>query len=258
MKEICVGTQLFRNHDHAFSRILKKKSATRQITLEISFYQDTKGICLKLRDEDGRQSRYDMPMEFDPPKNPDRMKEQICTNLSRTGDTPYTVIKVNLLPETPGFIPLSILNDLRRKALENHTQIRFQTFPVRHVQLLPSSVPYPEKELDFTANIFNEYARKFYQRHGVCHLEPAFETFADPRGKTVMTTRYCIRHQLDACLKLPESRKILPEPLRIDDGHHRYRLEFDCKKCRMHVVLEGRTKKINRFDPLPHAEILFL
>ncbi|MGE0083592.1 MAG: U32 family peptidase [Desulfococcaceae bacterium] len=240
MNELRVGTRLFRNHDHAFCRILKKKSATRQIALEISFFQDTDGICLNLKDEDGRQSRYDMPLGFEPAKNPARIKEQIYTNLSRTGDTPYTVVKVDIQPETPGFIPLSALNEIRRKALEHHTQIRLETFPAKQVQLIPNSVPYPETELSFTANILNDYARKFYQRHGVLHLEPAFETLADTRGKTVMTTRYCIRHQMDACLKKPGSRKILTEPMRIDDGLHQYRLEFDCKKCRMHVILESR------------------
>ncbi len=239
MKGLRVGSQLFRNHDHAFSRILKKKSATRQIALEISFFQYPNGICLKISDEDGRQSMYDMPLGFEPAKNPARMKEQIYTNLSRTGDTPYMVVKVDIQPEIPGFIPLSTLNDIRRKALEHHTQIRFQTFPLRRVQVISNSVQYPETELSFTANILNDYARKFYQRHGVSSFEPAFETLADTTGKTVMTTRYCIRHQLDACLKKPENRKILLAPLRIHDGHHQYRLEFDCKKCRMYVILEG-------------------
>lgn len=171
------------------------------------------------------------------------MKEQISTNLSRTGDTPYTVTQVNIEPETTGFIPLSALNDIRRKALEHHTQIRLETFPAKQVQFVPNSAPYPKTELDFTANIFNNYARKFYQRHGVRGFEPAFETLADPRGKTVMTTRYCIRHQLDACLKEPGNRKRLPEPLRMDDSRHRYRLEFDCKQCRMQVILEGRSRE---------------
>jgi len=243
MKEIRVGTQLFRNHDHVFCRILKKKSATRQIALEMDFCQNADRVFLHLSDEDGRQSRYDMPLVFEQAKNPDRMKEQICTNLSRTGDTPYRIIKVNIQNKTPGFIPLSMLNDIRRKSLENHTQIRLHSFSVKRVQILPCSLPYPETELGFNANILNDYAGKFYQRHGVIRFEPAFESLADPRGKTVMTTRYCIRHQMDACLKDPESRKILPEPLRIEDGHHCHRLEFDCGKCRMYVILEGRSRK---------------
>ncbi|MEZ4526595.1 MAG: U32 family peptidase [Desulfobacterales bacterium] len=244
MKELRIGTQLFRNHDHAFSRILKKKSAERQIALEISFCQDSNGICIEITDEDGRQSRCDMSMAFEPAKNPDRMKEQISTNLSRTGDTPFTVTQVNIEPETPGFIPLSMLNEIRRKALAHHTQLRLATCPAKRVQFVPNSAPYPKTELDFTANILNDHAGKFYQRHGVHHFEPAFETFADPIGKVVMKTRYCLRHQLDACLKEPGNRKRLPEPLMIDDGRHRYRLEFDCKQCRMHVILENRSRKI--------------
>ncbi|MBU0992560.1 MAG: U32 family peptidase [Proteobacteria bacterium] len=239
LKELGVGTPLFRNHDHAFIRLMKKNAAKRQIALEISFTQEQNGICLKVTDENGNQSQYEEPLKFEAAQNPSRMKEQIYTHLSRTGDTPYTVIQVNVHPEVPGFIPLSTLNDIRRKALENHTQIRFQAFPRQRVQLAPNSVAYPETELTFNANVLNGYAQKFYRRHGVRHVEPAFETLLNATGKTVMTTRYCIRHQLDACLKRPEHKHLLKEPLRIDDGRHRYRLAFDCKECRMSVILEG-------------------
>ncbi len=236
MKELRVGTQLFRNHDHAFKRMLKKKSARRQIALALTFRQDADSIRLAVKDEDGRQSCCEMPFPFEKARNPEQMKEQIIRNLSRSGDTPYLIAQVNMPTAPPAFVPLSTLNEIRRKALAHHTQVRLQTFPAQRVQIIPNAAPYPEKELDFTANILNDYARKFYLRHGVRSAEAAFETLSDSRGKRVMTARYCIRHQLDACLKETRSGNILPEPLHIDDGRHQYRLEFDCRKCRMYVI----------------------
>ncbi|BBO90141.1 peptidase U32 family protein [Desulfosarcina ovata] len=243
MQGLRVGTRLFRNHDHAFCRALKKRSAKRQIALEIRFEQNPDGIRVAVTDEDGHQSHVDQRLAWEPANHPERMKEQIHTHLSRTGDTPYTVARVSIRPGTPGFIPLSTLNEIRRNALDHHTRIRLEACPRTSYHPVPNSVPYPQSELTHTANILNDHAEQFYRRHGVRRLERAFETLADPAGKTVMTTRYCIRHQLDACFKMPKNRRMLEAPLYIDDGRHRYRLEFDCKNCRMHVVLEGPIRK---------------
>jgi putative protease len=53
-----------------------------------------------------------------------------------------------------------------------------------------------------------------------------------------MTTRYCVRNQLGLCLKDHKIKHHLKQPLRITDGPHPYRLEFDCRQCRMSVILE--------------------
>jgi putative protease len=239
LKGLFVGAKLYRNHDHAFSRILNKTSARRQITLEMEFEQDETGVCLRIMDETGITSRYVENIKYTPADNLDRMKELLHTQLCRTGDTPYLVNQLTLHVSRPGFISLGILNNMRRKALCNHTRTRLAHFPRQIVPFQPNTILYPETALTFTANIFNESAKAFYRRHGVRHMEPAFETLSDGTGKIVMTCRYCIRHQLDACLKRPESKSVLKEPLYIDDGRHRYRLEFDCKKCQMCLILQG-------------------
>ena len=105
---------------------------------------------------------------------------------------------------------------------------------------MPNSIPYPEKQLDYRANVLNEHARSFYKRHGAEILEPAFETLSEKTGKEVMRTRYCLRYELDACLKSGQSRCQLKEPLRISDGHHAYLLKFDCEACRMSLIFLGR------------------
>jgi putative protease len=118
------------------------------------------------------------------------------------------------------------------------TRIRLEKYPRKTIQLTPNSIPYPEKKLDFHANVLNEHARRFYKRHGAEITEPAFENLSDMTGKMVMTARYCIQHQLDLCPKHNQSSRPPKEPLRISDRHHTYRLEFDCRQCRMFVILE--------------------
>ena len=238
MQGLAVGTQLYRNHDRAFRRALKNKTARRVIPLKIVFEQTPESIRLSALDEDGVRSCLAEPREFIPAEHAQRMREKIVTHLTRTGDTPYVVTGVNIVPEAPGFTPLSALNALRRKLLEAHTLRRLEARPALTVEHTANSIPYPQSHLTSEANVLNEMAKQFYRRHGVRTLEPAFEELDDYRGRTVMTTRYCIRHQLDACLREPGAGARLTPPLRIDDGRHCYRLEFDCEQCRMRVILE--------------------
>ncbi|OPY69102.1 MAG: putative protease YhbU precursor [Syntrophorhabdus sp. PtaU1.Bin002] len=241
MTGLTIGTLLYRNHDTAFSRILKKPSARRRIAVEMDFTQENTLIRLAVRDEDGNQAETTREVQFEPPRDPSRALEQIETHLSSTGNSPYRPAGLTIRPQQPGFLPVSTLNGIRRDALELLTGIRLNKYPRETISFTPNDTPYPEKRLDFHANVLNEYARRFYERHGAEIIEPAFEALSDTAGKTVMTTRYCIRHQLDLCPKYNRLSRPLKEPLRISDRDHTYRLEFDCRQCRMFVILEKKT-----------------
>ncbi len=240
MKDLSVGTRLYRNFDIALTRILKKTSARRSIGVEMDFVQDDSLIRLTARDEDGNRAEISVEIPYQTPRNPSRAREQVEKQLSAMGNTPYKMTGININSGLLGFIPLSTLNRIRRDILEKLTAARLDKYPRKTIELRPNDVPYPSKKLDFRANVLNEHARRFYSHHGAEVMEPAFETLSDPLGKTVMTTRYCIRHQLDECLKYKRSRNALKGPLRISDGRYSYLLEFDCVKCRMSVILLER------------------
>jgi 23S rRNA 5-hydroxycytidine C2501 synthase len=240
MRGLNIGTPLYRNRDARFTRILNKPSARRLIGVEMDFFQNESGIHLAAADEDGNRVKVFRAVPYDPPHDPDRAKEQTKIHLGSTGNTPYHVMKLNMTPAQPGFLPLSVLNAIRRDVLMELTTIREKNRPRSVSQIAPNAVPYPVTELDFRANVLNAQARRFYERHGVVHIEPAFETLSESAGKTVMTTRYCLRHQLDLCPKQNQSVKLPKSPFRIIDSHNSYRLEFDCGKCRMEVIAEGK------------------
>ena len=240
MTGLTTGTPLYRNHDTALTRILKKSSAHRRIAVKMAFIQEETAIRLSVRDEDGNEAETVREVVFEPPKNPARALEQIETHVSSTGNSPYRVAGLTIHPRQPGFLPVSILNGIRRDVLEMLTGIRLKKYPRQTIGFTPNDTPYPEKKLDFHANVLNEYARQFYEHHGAEIIEPAFETLPDTAGKTVMTTRYCIRHQLDLCPRYSPSGHPSQEPLRIRDKHHTYRLVFDCQQCQMFVILEGK------------------
>ncbi len=240
IKEIAVGTLLYRNFDIEFDRILNKLSALRKIDIKMDFVQENNRICLSVIDEDGNNAKKCMDVPYEPAKDSSKVLEQINKQLLRTGDTIYKVIKLDINPAQPGFIVISVLNNLRRECLNELTKIRLEKYPVQKSVFVPNNVPYPIKELDYHANVLNENAKRFYERHGTIVTEPAFETISDIQGKIVMTTKYCIRHQLGACLKEVNSEVQLKGPLQIRDERYIYLLEFDCKNCRMNIIFEGK------------------
>lgn len=98
--------------------------------------------------------------------------------------------------------------------------------------------------LTYHDNVANRLAQQFYVDHGVTALQPALEV-RRPQGETiVMTTRYCIRRELGCCLKTHKGKE-LPSPLFIETGLDRFRLDFDCKACRMKVISTELAPKEN-------------
>ncbi len=240
MNGLETGTRLYRNHDMALTRILKKSSGVRRIAVEMDFAQEDNLIRLTARDEDGNEAMTVKDILFEPARDAERAREQIEKHLTSTGSTPYQVARLTIQPQARGFLPASLLNGIRRDALAALTQIRLEAYPRPNIEFTPNDAPYPGKKLDFHANVFNALARQFYERHGAAVTEAAFEALADTTGKPLMTTRYCIRHQLDLCPKAQRSGQKIKEPLRLRDAHHTYRLEFDCRQCRMFLIMEGK------------------
>ena len=237
MGGLAKGDRLYRNHDHEFSRLLEKAAAVRKIGVSLRFEQDQDRISLEAVDEDGNRATADMDVAYQAPRNPEMALNQTTGQLSSTGTTIYAVKDISLDPPQPGFLPHSALNHLRREVLDRLMTIRLTRYQPKAVSFIPNTVPYPETTVDYHANVLNRHAERFYARHGAAVIEPALERGGDPLGKIVMTTRYCIRHQLDACPRYAKKAISLKEPLQLTDGKQRYRLSFDCRRCVMHVHL---------------------
>lgn len=247
MQDLARGVFLYRNYDIRLSRMLSRNSGRRRIAVSLRLVHDGDRVRLTAEDEDGNQVEHVWDMPYEEPRNAEKMRQQIATQLASSGNTPFRVVETSV-SERVGFFPISRVTAARRLLLEQLEKIRLEKHPKILAPFKPNSVPYPEKRLDFHANILNQLARRFYERHGAEVAEPALETLpdssgADLLGKEVMKTRYCLRYQLDACPQCESSGGTLAEPLRLSDGHHVYRLRFDCAQCRMSVILERRKQR---------------
>ena len=90
--------------------------------------------------------------------------------------------------------------------------------------------------LSYLANVTNSLSRKFYENHGVAHIDDGLEKSMQNGEIVVMTTKHCIRYANGMCSK--EIGKPAT-PLYISNERGRFRLDFDCRNCQMKVVFEN-------------------
>ena len=170
-------------------------------------------------------------------KNNESLAENFKTNLAKTGFTPYTADEITIEFSGNWFLPISKINEMRRTVYEQLSEIRLKNYVRHEHQIVKISHPYPETKLDFMYNVANKTARKFYERHGVTEIEKAFELQWDPGKSRVMTTKYCIKYELERCPKYHRENmdKKLKEPLVLKQGELEYKLKFNCKPCEMEI-----------------------
>ena len=238
LKELKDGTFIYRNNDAAFIKIVEREdSAVRKISSTLLLTENENGFELIATDEDGFVSTVNLVHAKEQTKNNESIAENIKTQLAKTGFTPYVADEINIMFSQNWFLPISKINEMRRTAFEQLSEIRLAGYKVEEHQMVKTSHPYPETKLDFMYNVSNKLARKFYERHGVTEIEKAFELQWDPGKSRVMTTKYCIKYELKKC---PIHQKDimgekLKEPLVLKQGELEYKLKFNCKPCEMEI-----------------------
>ena len=238
LKEIKPETFIYRNNDTAFIKIVEREdSAVRKISTTLELKENENGFALTATDEDGNQSIVNMVHAKEKTKNNDSNEENYKKNLAKTGFTPYSADTITISFSENWFLPISKINEIRRTVYDQLSEIRLQNYHREEHQMIKTAHPYPEEKLDFMYNVSNKLARKFYERHGVTEIEKAFELQWDPGKSRVMTTKYCIKYELEKCPKYHKDtmETKLKEPLVLKQGELEYKLKFNCKPCEMEI-----------------------
>lgn len=238
MAGIDEGMSLYRNHDQDYLRWLSRSRPERRVKVTLRLAESAEGFCLWACDEDGITADYALACEKRPAEKPEQARGNIERQLSKSGGTEFTCAQVQIDLPVLYFLPLSELNGLRRGVLEQLTLVRAQRRPVRRGGALRNVVAYPENTLTYLGNVLNEKAAAFYRRHGVTRIDPAAETGIDLHGQKVMTTKYCLKHQLGLCPRQGRgSAASYAEPFYlVDEDGRRLRLQFNCGPCEMEVI----------------------
>lgn len=238
LKPLPVGTEIYRNHDAEFNRMLENEnSAVRKIGVKMRFSETETGFQLQVVDEDGHESVASFDTPKDLAKNAEGLIDNIKKNLGKTGNTPFMADEIEVDFLQNWFLPNSKVNEIRRVALEQLAETRVRDYVREEYQIVKTEHPYPVKQLDFTYNVSNKLARAFYHRHGVTDIEKAFELQWDPGKSRVMVTKYCVKYELGKCPRYQRATMgaKVAEPLTLKHGEVEYKLKFNCKPCEMEI-----------------------
>ncbi len=233
-------TLLWRNNDYIFEKKLQGESAERKIAVDMTLTECKEGLLLKLCDEDGCESEMTMECQKEAARDAEKANATIERQLRKTGGTAFTIRKLNIDLNRALFIPSATLNELRRKAVELLAEERIRHFHPKDKVLVPNNIPYHEKQLDYRANVVNSKSEEFYRKHGVVEIERGLDETLDFKGKSLMTTKYCLRYELGQCLQHKCNKEVANDyakSLFLLNNGRRFKLEFDCKKCEMTIKL---------------------
>ncbi len=246
---------VYRNRDHAFMRLLEKDSATRKIALQMIFAETSDGFTLSVTDETGLSTTVQTVAEKQRADNIEKAEASLRDNLSKLGSTDFTATEVYIQTTQAWFIPASVVNNLRRDAIEQLQKVR-QAAYVRP-PLKPAAVPaaiFPEDTLSYLANVYNQKARTFYEKHGVKLIAHAYEANKELGEVPLMITKHCLRFSHGLCPKeakgvIGVQGTVTAEPMTLINGNDRFTLKFDCKPCEMHVMGSIRKPVIKMGPP---------
>lgn len=232
-------TEVFRNHDQAFEKILLKPSAERKMAVDMEFLDNPFGYTLAITDETGARAIVTEPFGKEIAKQEQEIN--IKKQLSKLGNTLFESRLLTISMNKNWFVPSSLLAEMRRKAVEKlmiARKIRYR----REIRPQPGKeeqVPYPEKELTYLGNVSNSQSEIFYRKHGVEHIEPAFDILP---GKNVplMFAKHCLRYSMGWCPVYQKQHSPYKEPYYLLYKEVKLRLQFDCKACQMLIFVDEK------------------
>ncbi len=240
-KNLRHGSELYRNNDFAFEKLLSHKSSERKILLTMHFQEMENGFCLTTKIENVTEVSVDLTMDKQKALKPQR--ENIVRQLTKLGNTPFECHVITLdRQDFDWFIPSSLLADLRRQTvgqLIKNLQKRSANKAERGNHGGISIKDFYPRQYSYLYNASNSLSHKFYEEQGISECSDAFEVKV-PKEKLLMQCRHCIRYSLGHCLKYGGTPAKWREPLflKLSDGR-RFRLHFDCLECQMNVYAEN-------------------
>jgi len=237
MPEIAVNTLLYRNFDAKFEQQMAKPSAERHLAVNIIFGDNPFGFTLCMEDESGARVMITRP--FKKEKARKNQQDNIKTQLSKLGNTPFETKNIDIEMKEDWFVPSSVLTDMRQQATEKlilSHRIRYQQDNVKFKQ--PSKpVPFIQQKLTYLGNVANMKAESFYRKHEVAEITKAFE-LQQEKNVPLMFTKHCLRYSMGWCPLHGESKSPFKEPYFLIYQDKRLRLHFDCKNCEMQISID--------------------
>ncbi len=232
MEGIKAGMEVYRNYDHRFTQAVERSRTRRAVEAECSLMLSAEGISATYTDEEGLSVSVARSMALDGSKSVDKMRAVAEEQMAKSGDSIFRVVSVDVAG-AEWFATAKMLAEVRREALSMLAAKRMTRTMEHDIRTDSGEARFPVQRLGAEYNVVNSLSRRFYLKHGVEHIIDGLDLWATTLGERVMESSYCLRREIGECLKKGTK---LRERLYIEHGRHRYRLDFDCAKCRMSLI----------------------
>ena len=239
MEGIKAGMEVYRNYDHRFTQAVERSRTRRAVEAKCSLMLSAEGINVTYTDEEGFSVSVERSMALDGSKSVDKMRAVAEEQMAKSGDSIFRVVSVDVVG-AEWFATAKMLAEVRREALSMLAAKRMTRTMEHDIRTDSGEARFPVQRLGAEYNVVNSLSRRFYLKHGVEHIVDGLDLWATTLGERVMESSYCIRREIGECLKKGTK---LRERLYIEHGRHRYRLDFDCAKCRMSLIDCSNTEK---------------
>ena len=239
MEGIKAGMEVYRNYDHRFTQAVERSRTRRAVEAKCSLILSAEGISATYTDEEGFSVSVARSMALDGSKSVDKMRAVAEEQMAKSGDSIFRVVSVDVVG-AEWFATAKMLAEVRREALSMLAAKRMTRIMEHDIRTDSGEARFPVQRLGAEYNVVNSLSRRFYLKHGVEHIIDGLDLWATTLGERVMESSYCIRREIGECLKKGTK---LRERLYIEHGRHRYRLDFDCAKCRMSLIDCSNTEK---------------
>jgi putative protease len=233
------GAVLYRNLDREFLAALSRNPPERKIPVRVEFEETPGGFRARAVDSRGIAVQAEAVAEKAAARSMEKAEAAVRGQFARMGGTHYTLAGIEVRLSRPWMLRAAMLNGMRRELVSRLEEDGIRSYRREEHASAPNCVPYPGDPRDHRLNVSNRMARRFYERHGVAGIEEALEFRRDLKGKTVLTSRACVRRRLGLCPRTPGRGGGEAEPLFLVDAHRKHRIEFDCGRCEMRVVFLG-------------------
>ena len=239
MEGIKAGMEVYRNYDHRFTQAVERSRTRRAVEAKCSLILSAEGISATYTDEESFSVSVERSMALDGSKSVDKMRAVAEEQMAKSGDSIFRVVSVDVVG-AEWFATAKMLAEVRREALSMLAAKRMTRTMEHDIRTDSGEARFPVQRLGAEYNVVNSLSRRFYLKHGVEHIVDGLDLWATTLGERVMESSYCIRREIGECLKKGTK---LRERLYIEHGRHRYRLDFDCAKCRMSLIDCSNTEK---------------
>ena len=239
MEGIKAGMEVYRNYDHRFTQAVERSRTRRAVEAKCDLMLSAEGISVTYTDEEGFSVSVERSMALDGSKSVDKMRAVAEEQMAKSGDSIFRVVSVDVVG-AEWFATAKMLAEVRREALSMLAAKRMTRTMEHDIRTDSGEARFPVQRLGAEYNVVNSLSRRFYLKHGVEHIIDGLDLWATTLGERVMESSYCIRREIGECLKKGTK---LRERLYIEHGRHRYRLDFDCAKCRMSLIDCSNTEK---------------